>query len=223
MPYPFSKNNFLPLVCFTVIALVLGLGFNAWYTAKHKIKLPTSGTQISRPQRIPEFLLTEGSGDPFTNHSLKGHYSFLFFGDTHAHYPMSMLSHLYAQFAKEKLPLPQIVFITLDPKHDAQKIVADYVKTFNPAFKGVTGPLVGIQQLSKQMGVVYIQAQQNNSSNKNHPIDHSGSLYLINPAGQLIAVFSPPHKKDTIAQNYKALMRVPQVANASDISANNKL
>lgn len=136
---------------------------------------------------------------------------------------MSMLSHLYAQFAEEKLPLPQIVFITLDPKHDAKKVVADYVKMFNPAFKGVTGPLVGIQQLSKQMGVVYIQAPQNNSKNKNHFTDHSGNLYLINPAGQLIAVFSPPHKKDTITQNYKALMQVPQVANASDLSANNKL
>jgi protein SCO1/2 len=222
MLYPFSKNNVLPLIGFTIIALVLGLVFNTWYTEKHKINLPASGMQISQPQRIPEFLLMDGSGDPFTNHSLKGHYSFLFFGDTHMHYPMSMLSHLYTQLAEEKLPLPQIVFITLDPKHDAQKVVADYVKTFNPAFKGVTGPVVGIQQLSKQMGV-YTQAQRNPINAKNQSINPSDILYLVNPAGQLIAVFSPPHKKDTIAQGYKALTRVQQAANTSHLKVENKL
>lgn len=208
MPCPFSKKNVLSLLFFALIALILGIGFNMWTTAKHKINLPTSGTRIAQPQRLPEFQLTDDSGHPFTNHNLKGHYSFLFFGYTHCQgicpMTMTMLTQLYVQIKKEKLPHPQIVFITLDPKRDTQKVVANYAKAFNPNFKGVTGPLVGIQQLSKQMGVVYIRAQQDRE-NKNYQIDHSGTLYLINPAGQLLAIFSPPHEKDTITKDYRTL------------------
>lgn len=211
MSCPFSKSNALSLVFFALIALALGIGFNIWSTAKHKITPPVSGTRINQLQALPEFHLTDGSGHPFSKHSLKGHYSFLFFGYTHCRsicpLTMTMLTQLYAQLKAEKLPLPQIVFITLDPKRDNQKTVANYAKAFNPAFKGVTGPLVGIQQLSKQMGVVYIRAQQDNSKDKNYQIDHSGTLYLINPSGHLIAVFSPPHEKGTIAQDYKSLVQ----------------
>jgi cytochrome oxidase Cu insertion factor (SCO1/SenC/PrrC family) len=211
MPCPFSKNNLLvPLVFFALVALGLGIGFNIWTTARHKIHLPATGTRITQPQKIPEFSLTDGSGHPFTNHSLKGHYSFLFFGYTHCRgicpMTMTLLTQLYAQLNQEKLPLPEVVFITLDPRRDKQKTVANYVKAFNPAFKGVTGPLVGIQQLSKQMGVVYIRAQQDNPHDKNYQIDHSGTLYLINPAGQLLAVFSPPLEKEAITKDYRTLI-----------------
>ncbi|MDQ8038879.1 MAG: SCO family protein [Rickettsiella sp.] len=211
MPYSFSKNNVLSLIFFALIALALGIGFNMWTTAKRKISLPSSGTRISKLQELPEFHLVDGSDHPFTNHSLKGHYNILFFGYTHCQgicpMTMTMLTQLYAQLKKDKLPLPQITFITLDPKRDKQQVVADYVKAFNTAFKGVTGPLMGIQQLSKQMGVVYIKAQQDNPKDNNYQIDHSGTLYLINPKGQLIAVFSPPHEKDAIVRDYKELLR----------------
>lgn len=208
MPCPFSKNNALSLLFFAFIALVLGIGINVWTTPKHTLNLPTSGTRIAQPQRLPAFQLIDGSGHPFTNHNLKNHYSFLFFGYTRCQgicpMTMSMLTQLYAQLEKEKLPRPQIIFITLDPKRDKQKVVAHYARAFNPSFKGVTGSLAGIQQLSKQMGVVYISAQQDNEG-KNYQIDHSGTLYLINPAGQLLAVFSPPHEKDNIAKDYRTL------------------
>lgn len=207
MSCAFTKKNALSLLFFGLIALILGLGFNMWMTAKRKINLATFGTRIAQPQKLPDFQLTDGSGHLFTNHNLKGHYSFLFFGYTRCQgicpMTMTLLTQLHAQLKKEKLPLPQIVFITLDPKRDTQKVVANYAKAFNINFKGVTGPLVGIQQLSKQMGVVYIRAQQDRDD-KNYQIDHSGTLYLINPAGQLLAVFSPPHEKDTIAKDYRA-------------------
>jgi protein SCO1/2 len=204
---PFSKQNALLLFFFALIACLLGIGFNAWYTSKHPTSLLTAATQIDQPQGLAEFSLTDNSNHPFTNRSLQGHYSFLFFGYTHCQgicpMTMTMLTQLYTQLKKQKSPLPQIVFITLDPRRDTQKTLANYVHAFNPTFKGVTGPFIAIQQLSKQMGVVYIQAKQENEDD--YQIDHSGTLYLINPAGQLIAVFSPPHDKEAIARDYKSL------------------
>jgi cytochrome oxidase Cu insertion factor (SCO1/SenC/PrrC family) len=57
------------------------------------------------------------------------------------------------------------------------------------------------------MGVVYIRAQQNKSNEDNYQIDHSGTLYLINPEGKLIALFSPPLDKASIKKDYAMLVR----------------
>jgi protein SCO1 len=211
MTCPVSNKRFFTFIIFAILALVLGLGVNFWHAAKTRVTLPIVGTSIDQPQLIPEFHLVNGLGKPFTNHSLKGHFSFLFFGYTYCQsicpLTMAMLTQLYTELKAEKTPLPQIIFITLDPKRDTPKVVGSYVKAFNPNFIGLTGPLAGIQQLSKQMGVVYIQAQQSKSSENNYQIDHSGTLYLINPEAKLAAIFSPPHDVASIKQDYKNLIK----------------
>ncbi|OJA00883.1 hypothetical protein BEV13_01990 [Rickettsiella grylli] len=209
MTCPISNKTFLSLLIFGIIAFALGIGFNLWHAKKTHIVVPSVGTMIDTPQPIPEFHLVNGSNQPFTNLNFKGHYSFLFFGFTHCQnicpLTMTLLTQLYSELNAEKLTLPQIIFITLDPRHDTPPVVGAYVKAFNPRFIGVTGPSAGIQQLSKQLGVVYLQ--QDSSSENNIQIDHSGTLYLINPEAQLVAIFSPPHNKANIKQDYKAIVR----------------
>lgn len=209
MTCPVSNKRFLTFIIFAILALGLGLGVNRCHSIKNQITQPIAGTSLNQPQPIPEFHLINGSGGPFTNHNLKGHYSLLFFGFSHCQsicpLTMTMLAQLYTDLKVEKLPLPQVIFITLDPKRDTAKAVNAYVKAFNPNFIGLTGPSAGIRQLSKQLGVVYIQAQQSKASD-NYQIDHSGTLYLINPEGKLAAIFSPPHNEANIKQDYKNLV-----------------
>ncbi|WP_010598014.1 thioredoxin domain-containing protein [Rickettsiella massiliensis] len=54
------------------------------------------------------------------------------------------------------------------------------------------------------MGVVYIRSQED-KQNSQEEINHIGALYLVNPKGQLILIFSPPHKKSTLLQDYQHL------------------
>jgi protein SCO1 len=210
MACPLSKKNSLALLLFALLALALGFSLNLWINAQHKITVPvpTTGTPLPKSKNIAEFNLRDGSGKPFTPHSLEGHYSFLFFGYTHCQgicpMTMNLLAQVYAQLAQEKLTLPHVVFITLDPKRDTQQVVGQYAKAFNPRFKGVTGPLITIQQLSKNLGVVSLKTQ---TDKKNYQIDHSGTLYLMNPTGRLIAVFSPPHEKNALIEDYKTLIK----------------
>lgn len=210
MTCPFSNKKPLIFILFAMIALLLGVGLNRWHTEKHCVSPPTAGTSIDHPHSLPEFHLTDGEGKPFTSHNLMGHYSLLFFGYTHCQgicpLTLAMLTQLYTQLKTEKFPLPQIIFVTLDPKRDTQSVINNYVKAFNPTFIGVTGPLTGIQQLSKQMGVVYLRAQENKSNENNYQIDHSGTLYLINPEAKLVAIFSPPHDEESIKKDYTALV-----------------
>ncbi|MFZ0219394.1 MAG: SCO family protein [Candidatus Aquirickettsiella sp.] len=211
MACPVSNTRFLVFVIFTLLALGLGIGFNLWHSAKtQRVIPPIAGTNIDRPQLLPEFHLIDGHDKPFTNHNLKNHFSLLFFGFTHCQgicpLTLSMLTQLYKELKAEKLLLPQVIFITLDPRRDTPKVIGSYVKAFNPNFIGVSGPSMGIQQLSKQMGVVYIQTQQSKTSENNYQLDHSGTLYLINPEGKLSAIFSPPHDEASIKQDYKNLV-----------------
>lgn len=211
MTCPVSNKNFLAFIIFALLALGLGLAVNLWHSEKTPIvSSPIAGTSLDQPQLIPEFHLLNGLGKPFTHHNLKGHFSLLFFGFTHCQsicpLTMTLLTQLYKELKAEKLPLPQVIFITLDPSRDTPKVVGTYVKAFNPHFIGLTGSLSKIQQLSKQMGVVYIQAQQNQSLENNYQIDHSGTIYLINPEGKLAAIFSPPHDEASIKQDYKNLV-----------------
>lgn len=211
MTCPISNKKFLAFVIFAVLAVGLGIGFNLWHSAKTRIvPPPIMATNIDQPQLIPEFHLVNGLGKPFTHSNLKGHFSLLFFGFTHCQsicpLTMTLLTQLYKDLKAEKILLPQVIFITLDPRRDTPKVVDTYVKAFNPHFIGVSGPSAGIQLLSKQMGVVYIQAQQSKASEDNYQIDHSSTLYLINPEGKLIAIFSPPHDEASIKQDYKNLV-----------------
>ena len=75
MTCPVSNKRFLTFIIFAILALVLGLGVNLWHSAKTRVTLPIAGTSIDQPQFIPEFHLVNGLGKPFTNHSLKGHFS----------------------------------------------------------------------------------------------------------------------------------------------------
>lgn len=208
---PNKKLLLFVLLLASMLALALGIGFNVWRAEKIQITPVVSSTNLEQAPLLPEFHLKDGHGRPFSNTDLKGHFSLLFFGYTHCQgicpLTMTLLAQLYAQLKTEKLPLPQIIFITLDPKRDTQEIVARYVKAFNRTFIGVTGPLSRIKQLSKQMGVVYIQTQQNKSNADNYQIDHSGALYLINPEGKLIALYSPPLDQTSIKKDYAALVR----------------
>lgn len=213
MTYPTSNKKLLWFVLFLfgALALALGIGFNIWHAERKPITPDASSTNLIEAPLVPEFHLKEGQGRPFSNANLKGHFSLLFFGYTHCQgicpVTMSLLAQLYTELKAEKLPLPQIIFITLDPKRDTPPIVGQYTKAFHHAFIGVTGHLSRIKQLSQQMGVVYIRAQQNKSDQNNYQIDHSGSLYLINPEGKLIALFSPPLDKASIKQDYAMLVR----------------
>ncbi len=203
-----SANKNRLLLILSLIALLFGLRVNTWYRTHQATTLSFSGIMIQKPLVVPAFELQDEAKQRFTQKNLHGQYNFLFFGYTHCRgicsLTMMKLTELYKQIQIKKLPIPRILFISLDPKHDKPAILRNYVQAFHPAFKGLTGSSQSIQQLSQQMGVVYIRSQED-KQNSQEEINHIGALYLVNPKGQLILIFSPPHEKSTLLQDYQHL------------------
>lgn len=178
------------------------------YRISSNVKI--DGTILPRPRTIEHFQLTNDEGKPFTNDSLKGHWTLMFFGFTNCGYvcptTMSVLAKMYTNL-KTQLPpvlLPHVVLVSVDPDRDTIKRINDYVKTFNPAFHGVRGSLAQTKALASQMNVVFAKVKM---TNENYTITHSAEVMLIDPNGKLRAFFSYPHRTQQMLHDYKAIMR----------------
>lgn len=170
-----------------------------------------AATVLTNPRQIESFTLVDDNGKPFTKQNLIGHWSLLFFGFTRCPdlcpTTLSMLNQAYNIMQHDRLnPMPQVVFISVDPEHDAvEGVIKRYLTSFNSAFIGATGEKEQLDQLTQNLSVLYMKVM--NSDNEHYMIDHSGTVLLINPQGDLAAIFSAPHQAATVAADVSKIIQ----------------
>lgn len=193
---------------FIILIILLALGIGMWREKGHRSTAPllslATGTLLSPPQHLPLFTLEDHEGSPFTYDSLKKHWSILFFGYTACPNicPATITSLQDIAQRLSRLPMMQYIFITLDPASDNKEQLQHYFQRSNFQHKilGVTGEKEAILSLSQQLGVHI----EENSDAAN--INHSGSLFLIDPQGNLIALFTDTTKPSAIAHDIKEII-----------------
>ncbi len=211
-------------ILFVLIAVaVLALLFGMW--SRHNLTdMPkksaqpltlNSGTLFPEPRILSPFKLTASDGQPFTNDSFKGHWSLVFFGFTNCPdlcpTTLSVLNQTYKSLqTAQQDPMPQVVFISVDPEQDTNQRITEYLSSFNRNFVGATGSEQQLDRLTKEMNVLYMKVAQPNTNANGHDehmysIDHSGTILVINPQGQLYALFSMPHDAEKIAQDFRTI------------------
>jgi len=160
---------------------------------------------------VPEFSLLDVNGDEVTQSLFNDHWSIVFFGFTHCPdvcpITLSVMKDVLAQLHETDLPKPQTVFVSVDPKRDTPDVLKTYLGYFDESFKGVTGELTGILNMSRALGVVAAFTAKKDDP-ENYDVDHTASMLLISPSGQLRAKFSAPHSADAIVSDYMTLMSV---------------
>lgn len=204
-----AKNRHLLLAAaaFAVIALLFGMWTRQNTQDIDRAINLENGTMFPVPRDITPFHLVSGDEKPFTKDSLVGKWSLLFFGFTQCPQmcptTLAILNKTYQQLeTKKSVPLPQVVFISVDPERDTPRAIEEYIGTFNKHFKGATGKKDEIKALTAQFNIMYMKVQnQNLQEANNYQIDHSGTLLLINPEGKLAALFQTPHEADHLAHD----------------------
>ena len=170
------------------------------------------GTLLDKPRTIKPFALTGIDESPFTNQSMQGHWTFLFFGFTNCGsicpVTMAELGKMYRILEKHKVrALPNVVMISIDPARDTLSKLANYVKAFDPHFYGVRGSSKSVYNMASEMGIVYLKvAQTSGNTPKEYNIQHSGTVILFNPKGKLVAFFTPPTNAEALAEDYQLLV-----------------
>jgi len=94
---------------------------------------------------------------------------------------------------------PQFVFVTVDPARDTQKVLAQYVSSFDAAFVGATGGQAEIDRMHADLGGAHrippaakTHTHADGKGHTHYMVDHSVLLYVINPEGRLHAQIAPP-------------------------------
>lgn len=153
--------------------------------------------------------LKKDDGTAFVNEDLKDHWSLLFFGYTHCPDICPITMNVLAQSAelvnKEGMVFPEVFFISVDPQRDTVEMLGEYVRYFDSAFTGVTGEIKMIEALTLQAGIAFMKVPSNTADKENYLVDHSASILLINPQGNLKAYLKPPHSPETILNSIKVI------------------
>lgn len=207
------KKIVLLVIFSTVLASALWFGIHPFLSKKIHAKAEDrflSATVLKPTQAIGQFSLIDTTGQTFQNLSLKGHWTLLYFG--YATCPevcprtLNSVSELYGIFAAQRQDIkPRFIFATLDPKEDTKEKLAAFLNRFHPEFQGVTGEESEVQKLTATCRVYSWTDPKPNAAGQK-VIDHSAALMLINPHGQLAAIFSPPLKPQDIYKDLQILM-----------------
>lgn len=168
------------------------------------------------PKQIHTFAAMDQDGRSFGPERLKGKWSFVFFGYTHCPdvcpITLSVLGLVQGALAAEdpEGKNVQTLFVTVDPERDSPQRLAEYVRYFNKDFIGLGGTSEQVASLASQLGVAYFRAPA--SGDGNYLVDHSASVFLVDPVGRLVGILSAPHQAETILGRFRQIREFVQKA-----------
>jgi protein SCO1 len=195
-----------------ILSLSIGLSVYVNYQRAARTferKALTQVTELAQPIPIAEFELIADNGTAFTPQTLRGHWSFLFFGFTHCQSICPTTMHELGQLwysieAAKGLPLPQVVMVSVDPERDTPAAMANYTHAFNPAFVGVTGDAKQLSAFAKQLHIAYSE-ESGDDGTQQKIINHSGALLLVDPSARVRAIFTGPHVAAELLYDFKVI------------------
>lgn len=170
-----------------------------------------NATMLPEAKTIADFTLVSQDNEPFTIDSLLGHWTFTFFGYTHCPdvcpNTLALLGSVQQGLEQTLDPqdMPSVVFVSVDPQRDTPELLKQFVPYFHKSFTGVTGDPEQINRLARQLGILYLKADEDEKGN--YLVDHSAVIILFNPQGQFQAVFGMPHDVESIQSDFLAIKR----------------
>lgn len=96
----------------------------------------------------------------------------------------------------------QPIFITLDPEQDTAEQLAAYISFFDERILGLTGTQMQVAAVAEAWGVYWRRVPVGGS----YMLDHSTSLFLLRPDGQLAQRFSGQQSGNELVAELERLL-----------------
>ena len=145
------------------------------------------------------FHLIDQNGKPVTDADMKGRPFLVFFGFTHCPdiCPTTLLE--MSRMLKKLGPDADragALFITVDPERDTPAVLKDYLSSFDPHLRGLTGDRAAIDAAIKAYRVY---AKKVPLDNGDYTMDHTAVVYLMDKDGHFVAPFNMKQTADEAA------------------------
>lgn len=196
----------LSLIVLSLIALG-SAGVILFRGSEPEPKLEIHGIYLDKVKVLTPFALTQTDGKPYTDQNLQGHWSLVFFGFTYCPDICPTTLALLNAVTQDLETPPQVVFVSVDPARDNLAQLHRYVHYFNPNFIAVTGEQSQLQNLARQLGVVFDKIVLDPKRPNDYLMEHSTSIALINPDGAIQAIFTSPHEVNTLVSELRAITK----------------
>jgi protein SCO1/2 len=157
------------------------------------VLLVTNGPLRSATQAVEiggPFRLTDQDGRTVSDQDFKGKPLLVFFGFTHCPdiCPTTLfdVSEVLRKLGPDADRVGAI-YVTVDPERDTSATLKDYMASFDPHLRGLTGDADAIQAIAKEYRVYYKKVPLQDGD---YTMDHTAIVYLMGKDGHFIAPFS---------------------------------
>jgi len=199
-------------VIIIILATAAGIMSARFFLQRTVVEDELAATRFPVAREIQAFELVDHNNTVFDNAALEKRWSFLFFGYTYCPdvcpTTLSVLNSI-AQRLQDVDADIRFVMVTVDPERDTPERLAEFVTYFNGDFLGVTGTDQGLEQLTRQLGILYERVQPEPGSEA-YLMDHTAAVFLFDPDGRYHAVFSPPLSVEAIAGDFRKMLQAYQ-------------
>jgi protein SCO1/2 len=187
-----------PLVVVAAFAssLVVGLVVVLWLLGG--LRGVTAPAAIGGP-----FQLADQAGQAVTEKSLLGKPTLIFFGFTHCPdvCPTSLfeISEVLRAMGKDADRV-NAYFISVDPERDTAAAMKDYLSSFDPHLKGLTG---NAEAVAKVISGFRVYARKVPLKDGDYTMDHTALIYLMDRDGKFVAPFNLKRTPEQAAADLK--------------------
>jgi protein SCO1/2 len=161
-------------------------------------------TPIPAPSAIGgPFRLVDQNGAAVTQDDLKGKPSLIFFGFTHCPdiCPTALfdMTQVYKALGRDGDKLAAF-FVTVDPERDTPEVLKEYLSSFDPHLRGLTGDAASVAAMEKAYRVYSKKVPLEAGG---YTMDHTALVYLMDKQGRFVAPFNMKRKPEDAATELK--------------------
>lgn len=156
-----------------------------------RMSLPEASAATG-PAIIADFELTGHDGMMRTEEDFHGMWSLVFLGFTHCPdvcpTTLSDMAQVMDDLGADANSV-QPLFISVDTERDDVEALAEYVPQFHSAILGLAGTPEQIQATAETFKIYYEKVEERQAPG-GYTMGHSSQIFLFNPAGELVELFS---------------------------------
>jgi protein SCO1 len=149
------------------------------------------------------FQLTDQNGSTVTEQDLKGKPFLVFFGFTHCPDVCPTTLFDVSEVLRRLGPDADRVgalFISVDPARDTPGKLKDYLSSFDPHLKGLTGDEAAITAVAKAYRVYYKKVPLDGGE---YTMDHTALVYLMDKEGHFVRPFNVKQRAEEAAADLR--------------------